>query len=136
LWCGNARLCDEFPNLFQVCVRKKAKVADCYNMVDGVVNWDVAGLNGLGSDVVLQVPSQFHLVLQQQTVRGGADQWFWLENGTKSEFKVQQVWRSLGVQVQPVNTVFRWSLHKWLPLLDFSQTGHGNHLEASRYNPS
>ncbi|XP_021979110.1 uncharacterized protein LOC110875222 [Helianthus annuus] len=94
-WIGNDPLKVQYPNLYVLAAKKKAKIKEVYKDINGGTFWDWEWTRAPNTDVEKQEMESLKEQLQQQKMSHVGDVWVW-KNYEHQEFSVKNVKLSLG----------------------------------------
>ncbi|XP_022019097.1 uncharacterized protein LOC110919125 [Helianthus annuus] len=112
-WLGNEPLKIQFPNLYLLAVKKKARVLENYRTLNGGRVWDWVWSRAPTSEEEKQEMENLKGRLQSQVSAQGSDVWFW-KNSEHQEFSVKNVKASLGQRLDLNSAAYVFSWNNWV----------------------
>ncbi|XP_021980285.1 uncharacterized protein LOC110876420 [Helianthus annuus] len=100
----------QYPNLYVLVAKKKAKIKELYNNMNGGTFWDWAWTRAPNTDVEKQEIDSLKVQLQQQKRSHVGDIWVW-RNHEHQEFSVKNVKLTLGrnLDLNSSPSMFCWN---------------------------
>ncbi|KAJ0545597.1 putative RNA-directed DNA polymerase [Helianthus annuus] len=111
-WIGNEPLKVQFPNLYQLSSKKKAKIKDVYRSINGGIIWDWGWIRTPNSVEEKQEMDTLKERLQQQKMTQTGDIWVW-KNYENQEFCVKNVKLALSQNLDISSSPNNYCWNNW-----------------------